>query len=137
MSIFCAPTPRRRIINTAIFLVLVLTIIPYQFAYMVACVIHLITCVRAQWYARETVCFFFCLSHFFTCASTDEDSGSLRISTSPTMPIRYSCSCCGFCQSMHWSFWSGFTTSWCIGSCLSHLIITFYPSCRLSFSSKP
>lgn len=42
-------------INTAILLVLVSTIIPYQFAYMIACVVHLATCVRAQWHARETV----------------------------------------------------------------------------------
>ena len=42
-------------INTAILLLLVSTIIPYQFAYMIACVVHLATCVRAQWHARETV----------------------------------------------------------------------------------
>lgn len=55
MSVFSAPTPKRRIINTAILLVLVSTVIPYQFAYMVACIIQLATCVRAQWNARETV----------------------------------------------------------------------------------
>jgi hypothetical protein len=42
-------------INTAILLVLVSTLIPYQFAYMVACIIQLATCVRAQWHAKETV----------------------------------------------------------------------------------
>ncbi|EAW11964.1 GPI inositol-deacylase [Aspergillus clavatus NRRL 1] len=52
--IFSAPTPRRRMINTAILLVLVSTIVPYQFAYMVACIVQLATCVRAQWHARET-----------------------------------------------------------------------------------
>lgn len=47
-------TPRRRILNTVVLLVLVSTIIPYQFAYMIACVVHLATCVRAQWHAHET-----------------------------------------------------------------------------------
>jgi hypothetical protein len=41
-------------INTAILLVLVSTLIPYQFAYMVACIVQLATCVRAQWHAKET-----------------------------------------------------------------------------------
>lgn len=53
--IFSAPTARRRMINTAILLVLVSTLIPYQFAYMVACIVQLATCVRAQWHAKETV----------------------------------------------------------------------------------
>ncbi|KAF4239134.1 hypothetical protein CNMCM8980_003991 [Aspergillus fumigatiaffinis] len=52
--IFSAPTARRRMINTAILLVLVSTLIPYQFAYMVACIVQLATCVRAQWHAKET-----------------------------------------------------------------------------------
>ena len=55
VSVFSAPTPKRRVINTAILLVLVSTVIPYQFAYLVACIIQLTTCVRAQWNARETV----------------------------------------------------------------------------------
>lgn len=42
-------------INAAILLILVSTVIPYQFAYMVACVVQLATCVRAQWHAKETV----------------------------------------------------------------------------------
>lgn len=40
-----------------VLLVLVSTIIPYQFAYMVACIVQLATCVRAQWHAKETVGF--------------------------------------------------------------------------------
>ena len=56
LPIFSSPTPRRRVIHTAILLVLVSTIIPYQFAYMVACIVQLATCVRAQWHAKETVC---------------------------------------------------------------------------------
>ncbi|OJI81783.1 hypothetical protein ASPTUDRAFT_733556 [Aspergillus tubingensis CBS 134.48] len=54
LPIFSAPTPRRRLINTAILLILVATTIPYQFAYMVACIVQLATCVRAQWHAKET-----------------------------------------------------------------------------------
>ncbi|CAG7942408.1 unnamed protein product [Penicillium olsonii] len=54
LPIFNTPTPRRRIIHTAILLILVSTVIPYQFAYMVACIVQLATCVRAQWHAKET-----------------------------------------------------------------------------------
>lgn len=54
--VFSQPTPRRRIINSVILLLLVATVIPYQFAYMVACVVQIATCVRALWHARETVC---------------------------------------------------------------------------------
>lgn len=52
---FSPASPRRRIICATILLILVSTIIPYQFAYMVGCVVQLATCVRAQWHARETV----------------------------------------------------------------------------------
>ncbi|KAK4868259.1 hypothetical protein LT330_007457 [Penicillium expansum] len=54
LLIFHTPTPRRRIIHTAILLILVSTVIPYQFAYMVACIVQLATSVRAQWHAKET-----------------------------------------------------------------------------------
>ncbi|KAJ5099350.1 hypothetical protein N7532_006351 [Penicillium argentinense] len=54
LPIFSAPTPRRRVIHTAVLLILVSTIIPYQFAYMVACIVQLATSVRAQWHAKET-----------------------------------------------------------------------------------
>ncbi|KAJ5760029.1 hypothetical protein N7520_007185 [Penicillium odoratum] len=54
LPIFSTPTPRRRVIHTIVLLVLVSTIIPYQFAYMVACIVQLATCVRAQWHAKET-----------------------------------------------------------------------------------
>lgn len=53
--IFSHPSPRRRIINASILLVLVATVIPYQFAYMVACMVQIATCVRALWHVRETV----------------------------------------------------------------------------------
>jgi hypothetical protein len=50
-----ALTPRQRIVNTAILLFLVSTIIPYQFAYVVACLVQLVTCVHAVRVSRETV----------------------------------------------------------------------------------
>lgn len=40
-------TPRRRMISTAILLFLVSTFIPYQFAYLVACLVQLFTTARA------------------------------------------------------------------------------------------
>ncbi|PLB42691.1 GPI inositol-deacylase [Aspergillus candidus] len=51
---FSTATPRRRLITTAVLLMLVSTVIPYQFAYLVACIVQLATCVRAQWHAKET-----------------------------------------------------------------------------------
>ncbi|KAE8150195.1 PGAP1-domain-containing protein [Aspergillus avenaceus] len=53
LPIFSSSSPRRRLINTALLLALVSTFIPYQFAYMVACIVQLATCVRAQWHAKE------------------------------------------------------------------------------------
>ncbi|KAM5485655.1 GPI inositol deacylase [Microsporum canis] len=45
---------RHRIVNAVILLFLVATFIPYQFAYVVACIVQLITCVQASSHARET-----------------------------------------------------------------------------------
>ncbi|KAJ6785961.1 hypothetical protein PWT90_08072 [Aphanocladium album] len=45
--IFAPSTPRRRMISTTILLFLVATFIPYQFAYLVACLVQLFTSVRA------------------------------------------------------------------------------------------
>ncbi|KIW14790.1 hypothetical protein PV08_07575 [Exophiala spinifera] len=53
-SAFVASTPRRRAINTGVLLFLVATIIPYPFAYVVACIVQLMTCTRALRYAKET-----------------------------------------------------------------------------------
>ncbi|KAK4936441.1 GPI inositol deacylase [Elasticomyces elasticus] len=53
-SAFIASTPRRRAINTAVLLFLVATIIPYPFAYVVACIVQLTTCTRALRYAKES-----------------------------------------------------------------------------------
>lgn len=52
-SVFVASTPRRRAVNTAILLFLVATIIPYPFAYVVACIVQLTTCTRALRHATE------------------------------------------------------------------------------------
>ncbi|KIE01081.1 GPI inositol-deacylase, partial [Metarhizium majus ARSEF 297] len=41
-------TPRRRIVSTVVLLFLVSTFIPYQFAYLVACLVQLFTTVRAH-----------------------------------------------------------------------------------------
>lgn len=51
---FAASSPRRRIITTGVLLFLVFTFIPYQFAYLDACIVLLATCTRALRLARET-----------------------------------------------------------------------------------
>lgn len=51
---FAVTSPIQRIITTSILLLMVATIIPYQFAYMVLCLVQLATCVRALRLARET-----------------------------------------------------------------------------------
>jgi glycosylphosphatidylinositol deacylase len=51
---FSPSSPRRRIITTAILLFLVSTFIPYQFAYLVACLVQIATCTRALRLARDT-----------------------------------------------------------------------------------
>jgi hypothetical protein len=50
---FAPSTPRRRILTTAVLLFLVSTVIPYQFAYLVACLVQIATCTRALRFARE------------------------------------------------------------------------------------
>ncbi|KJZ78116.1 GPI inositol-deacylase [Hirsutella minnesotensis 3608] len=40
-------TPRRRMLSTAVLLILVSTFVPYQFAYLVACLVQIFTVVRA------------------------------------------------------------------------------------------
>jgi hypothetical protein len=51
--VFAPSTPRRRLLTTATLLVLVSTIIPYQFAYLVACLVQIATCTRALRFARD------------------------------------------------------------------------------------
>ncbi len=50
---FVPSSPRRRMITTAVLLFLVSTFIPYQFAYLVACLVQLTTTVRAQRVASD------------------------------------------------------------------------------------
>ncbi|KAF9881393.1 gpi inositol-deacylase [Colletotrichum karsti] len=50
---FASSSPRRRMITTAILLFMVSTFIPYQFAYLVACLVQLFTVVRALRIASE------------------------------------------------------------------------------------
>ncbi|KAK4238631.1 GPI inositol-deacylase [Achaetomium macrosporum] len=50
---FFSPSPRRRMITAAVLLLLVSTVVPYQFAYLVACLVQLMTTVRAQRIASE------------------------------------------------------------------------------------
>lgn len=50
---FSPSSPRRRLITTSILLFLVSTLIPFQFAFVVACLVQLSTCVRALRFARE------------------------------------------------------------------------------------
>ncbi|KAK4165194.1 GPI inositol-deacylase [Cladorrhinum sp. PSN259] len=50
---FLPSSPRRRMVTTAVLLLLVSTVIPYQFAYLVACLVQLTTTVRAQRIASE------------------------------------------------------------------------------------
>lgn len=52
---FSTSSPRRRIIVTGFLLLFVATIVPYQFAYLVACIIQLLTCIRALKFAKENV----------------------------------------------------------------------------------
>ena len=54
-NIFSNTSPRKRIITTTMLLVLASTIIPYQFVFVVLCIVQLITCVRALRLAQETV----------------------------------------------------------------------------------
>ncbi|KAM7217530.1 GPI inositol-deacylase [Rhypophila decipiens] len=50
---FQPSSPRRRMVITGVLLFLVATFIPYQFAYMVACLVQLATTVRAQRLASD------------------------------------------------------------------------------------
>ncbi|OTA90278.1 hypothetical protein M434DRAFT_78161 [Hypoxylon sp. CO27-5] len=51
---FAPSSPRRRVITALVLLLLVSTFIPYQFAYVVACLVQLSTAVRAYRSARES-----------------------------------------------------------------------------------
>ena len=57
LQLFSTSSPRRRLINTMLLLFLVATIIPYPFAYVVACLVQLATTTRAlsRLYSSTTV----------------------------------------------------------------------------------
>lgn len=44
----------QRIVTTGVLVLMVVTIIPYQFAYMVLCLVQVTTCIRALKTAQET-----------------------------------------------------------------------------------
>lgn len=52
---FAVTSPLQRIVTTSVLVLMVATIIPYQFAYMVLCLVQLATCVRALRLAWDTV----------------------------------------------------------------------------------
>jgi glycosylphosphatidylinositol deacylase len=54
-SAFAVTSTRQRVLTTSVLLLLVSTVIPYQFAFLVLCIVHIATCVRALRVAQETV----------------------------------------------------------------------------------
>ncbi|GAO45923.1 PGAP1-domain-containing protein [Saitoella complicata NRRL Y-17804] len=52
-SYFAQSTPRRRLITTLVLLFFVATFVPYQFAYIVACIVQVLTCTRALGCAKD------------------------------------------------------------------------------------
>ena len=53
-NIFVTSTPQQRLFTIGILLLLVITIIPYQFAYLVLCLVQMTTCIRSLRLARDT-----------------------------------------------------------------------------------
>ncbi|RPA88061.1 PGAP1-domain-containing protein [Ascobolus immersus RN42] len=51
---FTSNSPKRRVLTTLVLLIFVATLIPFQFAYMVACIVQLATTFRALRFARES-----------------------------------------------------------------------------------
>lgn len=54
IATFASTTTHRRVVTTGILLLMVSTLIPYQFAYVVLCLVQIATSVRALDIARET-----------------------------------------------------------------------------------
>lgn len=77
---FSTTSPVRRIVTTGVLVLLVATVIPYQFAYLVLCIVQLATCTRALRQVWETVIIFpplyLLLKHLLTSSSAN---GLLRI----------------------------------------------------------
>lgn len=97
-TVFSASSPRRRIIVTAFLLLFVATIVPYQFAYMVACLVQLATCIRALKYAKENVRVSLPNSRDGSPKTGARDTASdlARYGTFTTTLTRFSSSCCGY-----------------------------------------
>jgi hypothetical protein len=113
---FAVTSPLQRVITTSILLIMVATIIPYQFAYLVLCLVQLATSVRALRLAQETVSF------------------------RPSIPSQRrvcSYSCSGSSPSTFPSSSSGFTILPSTGSHPFPRITTSSPSCPTSSLSKP
>ncbi|EPS42375.1 hypothetical protein H072_3657 [Dactylellina haptotyla CBS 200.50] len=53
-SAFTSGHPRRRFLVTCALLFFVATLIPYQFAYVVVCIVQLVICIRGLKFARES-----------------------------------------------------------------------------------
>lgn len=47
-------TPTQRLVTTGILVLMVISVIPYQFAYMVLCIVQVTTCIRALKGAQDT-----------------------------------------------------------------------------------
>ena len=63
---FASASPRRRIFTTCLLLLMVSTVIPYQFAYVVAVLVQIATCTRALRFAHECVSIFAISCHLLT-----------------------------------------------------------------------
>lgn len=50
---FAATASQQRVITTGVLVLMVITVIPYQFAYVVLCIVQITTCVRALSTARD------------------------------------------------------------------------------------
>jgi len=52
-------SPTRRFITTVVLILLIATVIPYQFAYLVLVIVQILTSVRAHGQSINTVCIIF------------------------------------------------------------------------------
>lgn len=85
VTAFSVTPIRRRLITTGVLILLVWTVLPYQFLYIVLCFAQLATCVRALILARDNVSL--CITH--RVAHANAHSPHLHLTTSTTMPTRY------------------------------------------------
>lgn len=110
---FAVTSLRQRIITTAFLVLLVSTVIPYQFAYMVLCIVQFATSIRALRLLWETV-----HNPLGTSSRSETDvfSERLRITISSTMHIHCLFSCFGCFRSIYPSWLSGSTIWLSIGS---------------------